>query len=73
MGKLVFGMMQSLDGYVAGVARGPQLPPHARVPRVSGNVEVDHPHPPLLPRPCAVQSAVIALARLREAGITANV
>jgi hypothetical protein len=27
MGKLVFGMMQSLDGYVAGVAGGPQLPP----------------------------------------------
>src|SRR5258708_28728216 len=27
MGKLVFGMTQSLDGYVAGVAGGPQLPP----------------------------------------------
>jgi dihydrofolate reductase len=27
MGKLVFGMMRSLDGYVAGVAGGPQLPP----------------------------------------------
>jgi dihydrofolate reductase len=27
MGKLVFGMMQSLDGYVAGVADGPELPP----------------------------------------------
>ena len=27
MGKLVFGMMQSLDGYVAGAPRGPQLPP----------------------------------------------
>ncbi len=27
MAKLVFGMMQSLDGYVAGVADGPQLPP----------------------------------------------
>jgi dihydrofolate reductase len=27
MGKLVFGMMQSLDGYVAGVPGGPQLPP----------------------------------------------
>jgi dihydrofolate reductase len=27
MGKLVFGMMQSLDGYVAGAAGGPQLPP----------------------------------------------
>jgi dihydrofolate reductase len=27
MAKLVFGMMQSLDGYVAGVAGGPQLPP----------------------------------------------
>jgi len=27
MGKLVFGMMQSLDGYVAGVPDGPQLPP----------------------------------------------
>ncbi|MEO7456866.1 MAG: dihydrofolate reductase family protein [Gemmatimonadaceae bacterium] len=27
MGKLVFGMMQSLDGYIAGVAGGPQLPP----------------------------------------------
>jgi dihydrofolate reductase len=26
MGKLVFGMMQSLDGYVAGVPGGPQLP-----------------------------------------------
>ena len=26
MGKLVFGMMQSLDGYVAGAAGGPQLP-----------------------------------------------
>ncbi len=27
MGKLVVGMMQSLDGYVAGVASGPELPP----------------------------------------------
>lgn len=27
MTKLVFGMMQSLDGYVAGTAGGPQLPP----------------------------------------------
>jgi dihydrofolate reductase len=27
MGKLVYGMMQSLDGYVAGVTGGPQLPP----------------------------------------------
>ena len=27
MAKLVFGMMQSLDGYVDGVAGGPQLPP----------------------------------------------
>lgn len=27
MAKLIFGMMQSLDGYVAGAARGPQLPP----------------------------------------------
>jgi dihydrofolate reductase len=27
LGKLVFGMMQSLDGYVAGVAGGLQLPP----------------------------------------------
>lgn len=27
MGRLIFGMMQSLDGYVAGVAGGPQLPP----------------------------------------------
>lgn len=27
MGKLVFGMMQSLDGYIAGPAGGPQLPP----------------------------------------------
>jgi dihydrofolate reductase len=27
MGKLVFGMMQSLDGYVAGAAGGQQLPP----------------------------------------------
>jgi dihydrofolate reductase len=26
MAKLVFGMMQSLDGYVAGVSGGPQLP-----------------------------------------------
>ena len=27
MGQLVFGMMQSLDGYIAGVADGPELPP----------------------------------------------
>ena len=27
MGKLVSGMMQSLDGYVGGVAGGPELPP----------------------------------------------
>jgi dihydrofolate reductase len=27
MGKLVFGMMQSLDGYVAGIVGGPELPP----------------------------------------------
>jgi dihydrofolate reductase len=27
MGRLVFGMMQSLDGYVAGVRGGPELPP----------------------------------------------
>ena len=27
MGKLVFGMMQSLDGYVAGAAGSPDLPP----------------------------------------------
>lgn len=27
MGKLVFGMMQSLDGYIAGAPGGPQLPP----------------------------------------------
>jgi hypothetical protein len=27
MGKLVSGMMQSLDGYVAGAEGGPQLPP----------------------------------------------
>jgi dihydrofolate reductase len=27
MGKLIFGMMQSLDGYVAGAAGGPPLPP----------------------------------------------
>lgn len=27
MAKLVFGMMQSLDGYVAGTADGPALPP----------------------------------------------
>ena len=27
MGKLVFAMMQSLDGYIAGVAGGPELPP----------------------------------------------
>lgn len=26
MGKLVFGMMQSLDGYIAGATGGPQLP-----------------------------------------------
>jgi len=26
-GKLIFGMMQSLDGYIAGTAGGPQLPP----------------------------------------------
>ena len=26
MAKLVFGMMQSLDGYVAGATGGPQLP-----------------------------------------------
>jgi dihydrofolate reductase len=26
MGKLVFGMMQSLDGYIAGMPGGPQLP-----------------------------------------------
>jgi hypothetical protein len=25
MGKLVFGMMQSLDGYIAGAPGGPQL------------------------------------------------
>ncbi|HVG48941.1 MAG TPA: hypothetical protein VM899_12515, partial [Rubellimicrobium sp.] len=27
MAKLVFGMMQSLDGYVAGPEGGPELPP----------------------------------------------
>ena len=27
MGKLVFGMMQFLDGYIAGTPDGPQLPP----------------------------------------------
>lgn len=27
MGRLVFGMMQSLDGYVDGAAGGPELPP----------------------------------------------
>lgn len=27
MAKLVFGMMQSLDGYIAGPTNGPQLPP----------------------------------------------
>jgi dihydrofolate reductase len=27
MAKLIFGMMQSLDGYIAGAAGGPQLPP----------------------------------------------
>jgi dihydrofolate reductase len=27
MARLVFGMMQSLDGYVAGAAGGPELPP----------------------------------------------
>jgi len=26
MGKIVFGMMQSLDGYIAGATGGPQLP-----------------------------------------------
>jgi hypothetical protein len=31
MGKLVCGMMQSLDGYVAGAADGPELPPPAWV------------------------------------------
>lgn len=29
MAKLVFGMMQSLDGYVAGAEGGPELPPPA--------------------------------------------
>jgi len=34
MGKLVFGMMQSLDGYVAGAPGGPQLsPPGERLHR----------------------------------------
>lgn len=27
MGRLIFGMMQSLDGYVAGSGDGPELPP----------------------------------------------
>jgi hypothetical protein len=27
MGKLLFGMVQSLDGYIAGTPGGPQLPP----------------------------------------------
>jgi dihydrofolate reductase len=27
MGKLIFSMMQSLDGYIAGAPGGPQLPP----------------------------------------------
>ena len=27
MAKLIFGMMQSLDGYIAGIPGGPQLPP----------------------------------------------
>ena len=27
MGRIVFGMMQSLDGYVDGVAGGPEMPP----------------------------------------------
>ena len=27
MGKLIFGMMQSLDGHIAGAPGGPQLPP----------------------------------------------
>lgn len=27
MGKFVYGMMQSLDGYIAGTPGGPQLPP----------------------------------------------
>ena len=31
MARLVFGMMQSLDGYVAGLAGGPQLPPPGEV------------------------------------------
>jgi hypothetical protein len=30
MGKIVFSMMQSLDGYVAGAPGGPQLPPGER-------------------------------------------
>ena len=34
MAKLVFGMMQSLDGYIAGVAGGPQMtPPGAQLGR----------------------------------------
>jgi dihydrofolate reductase len=38
MGKLVFGMMQSLDGYIDGVEGGPQLPsPGAELHRYFGD------------------------------------
>jgi dihydrofolate reductase len=38
MGKLVFGMTQSLDGYVAGVESGPELPsPGAELHRYFGD------------------------------------
>src|SRR6266550_4372236 len=42
MGKLVFGMMQSLDGYVDGVAGGPQLPPPGAVLHRHFNDHVRH-------------------------------
>jgi hypothetical protein len=35
MGKLVFGMMQSLDGYVDGVAGWLELPPTVAAPGVT--------------------------------------
>src|SRR6202012_1428534 len=40
MAKLVFGMMQSLDGYVAGAAGGPELPPPGSVLHPSFNDHV---------------------------------
>jgi dihydrofolate reductase len=42
MGKLIFGMMQSLDGYVDGVAGGPQLPPPGAVLHRHFNDHVRH-------------------------------